>query len=56
MNNLTTMTYTANGQLQTLTNANDYTTTYQYDSQDRLTTIINADSTTRSSRTTARAT
>ena len=33
------MTYTANGRVQTVTDANNHTTTYQYDSQDRLTTV-----------------
>ncbi len=46
MNNLTTMTYTSTGRVQTLTDANDHTTTYQYDSQDRLTTTMFPDGTT----------
>ena len=33
------MTYTSTGQLKTVTDADDYTTTYLYDSQDRLTTV-----------------
>ena len=37
------MTYTGNGQVQTVTDANNHITTYQYDSQDRLTTTTNAD-------------
>ena len=40
------MTYTATGRVQTMTDANDHTTTYQYDSQDRLTTIQFPDGTT----------
>ena len=40
------MTYTSTGQVQTVTDANDHTTTYLYDSQDRLTTLVNADNTT----------
>jgi YD repeat-containing protein len=47
MNNRTTMTYTADGKLATLTDPNNHTTSYQYDNQDRLTTVTNADSTTR---------
>ena len=35
LNNLTTMTYTATGRVQTVTDANNHTTTYLYDSQDR---------------------
>jgi RHS repeat-associated protein len=39
LNNLTTMTYTADGMLATSKDANGNTTSYAYDSQDRLTTI-----------------
>ena len=39
LNNLTTMTYTSTGQVQTVTDANNHTTTYLYDSQDRVTTV-----------------
>ena len=46
LNHLTTLTYTATGQVQSITDANNHTTTYQYDSQDRLTTLINPDGTT----------
>ena len=46
LNNLTTMTYTATGQVQTVTDANNHTTTYLYDSQDRVTTIQFPDGTT----------
>ena len=44
--NLTTMTYTATGRLQTVEDANINTTTYLYDSQDRLTTVQFPDGTT----------
>jgi RHS repeat-associated protein len=43
---LTTMTYTATGQVQTTENADDFTTTNLYDSQDRLTTVEFPDGTT----------
>ena len=33
------MTYTSTGRVQTVTDANNHTTTYLYDSQDRATTI-----------------
>ena len=41
------MTYTANGRLQTVKDANNNVTSYQYDSQDRLATRIYPDSSTK---------
>ena len=40
------MTYTSTGRVQTITDANNHTTSYQYDSEDRVTTIQFPDGTT----------
>ena len=37
------MTYTADGMVATVKDANNHATSYQYDSQDRLTTVTNPD-------------
>jgi RHS repeat-associated protein len=46
LNNLTTLTYTANGRVQTVVDPNNHTTSYQYDAQDRAVTVTNADNST----------